>query len=187
MKTRSIIFVTALVLISFSSCSKIQDSLTVKVPVEFKNDLQVKSTTPGLKSGPYSFSSDAEFNPSTDPTVVQYKAKIKNIEASGIAYTPSGLSEDVLIIEATLIISDGLYDDTYSNRILWKFGDLKLENGVKVDLSTPDHGTLADLSTLLNGNQTIYVYWSGTQDTPVDPYTFSTTLKAEVTAYLLKK
>ncbi|MFA6126497.1 MAG: hypothetical protein WC699_04260 [Bacteroidales bacterium] len=89
-KTRSILLALALVLVAFSSCSKINDALTVKVPVDFTNDLQVHDSTSGLKStaGFYFFQADATFNPSTDATVIQYKSKIKSITASGISFTP---------------------------------------------------------------------------------------------------
>jgi|GEM_PF-6099199 hypothetical protein len=62
-----------------------------------------------------------------------------------------------------------------------------LKNGVKVDLPAPSLGTLADISTMLDGDKDIFIQWYGYQNTPVKPYTFSTTLKAEVMAYLLKQ
>jgi len=71
--------------------------------------------------------------------------------------------------------------------VSWLISSMTLKNGVKFDLPTPDWGTLADISTMLDGDKNVYVSWSGSQNTLVSPYTFSTTLKADVIAYLLKK
>ncbi|MFA6125793.1 MAG: hypothetical protein WC699_00675 [Bacteroidales bacterium] len=188
MKTRSILLVIALIPVSFISCSKINDALTVKVPVEFTNDLQVHDSTPGLKSttGLYDFYASEAFNPSTDATVIKYKSKIKSITASGISYTPSGLSGDVTVTNAYFTIST--QENSYWGlTVEWSFTSLTLRNGVKVDLPSPKLGTLADISTMLDGDKVIYLTWAGSQNVPVNDYTFSTTLNAEVLAYLLKK
>ncbi len=189
MKTRSILLVLALGLILFSSCSKINDALTVKVPVDFTNDLQVKSSTPGLKSssGDYAFGGTSTFNPSTDPTVIKYKAKIKNITASGISYTPSGLPGDVTITESSLMIGNRTIENPNGKMVVWNLNSLTLKNGVLVDLPIPDEGTFADISTILDGDGTVSVTWIGTQSSAIDPYHFDVTIHADVTAYLLKQ
>lgn len=178
----------ALVLISFSSCSKIKESLTVKVPVEFTNDIQVKAGTSGLKSSlEYEFMGVVTFNPSTDPTIIKYKQKIKDITINGISFTPTGLTGDVTIQSAALAIKAGLGGMPEDYKIVWILPATTLKNGVKVDLPTPSAGTYADISTLLDGDQELSIMWNGYQDTPVLPYVISTALTADVVAYLLKQ
>jgi hypothetical protein len=187
MKTKAFFLGTAVVLLAFSSCQKIKDSLTVKVPVEFNNDLQVKPKGPELKSGNfYEFKAEVTFNPSTDPTVIKYKEKIKSITASGISYTPTGLSQDIVITTANLSI---FAIDTGTGTpivISWVLSNVTLKNGNLVALGDPSSGSLDALSLLLDGTADIKVTWTGYQNVPVNEYTFTTTLKAEVLAYLLK-
>ncbi len=191
MKTRSILLALALVLISFSSCTKINDALTVKVPVDFTTDMQVMDSTSGLKtsSKTYRFYASATLNPSTDATVIKYKSKIKSITANGISFTPSGLTGDVTVKNADLVIGNASFTHTDGKQVSWYFSSLTLKNGVKVDLPNPlpFDGTFADISTMLDDDQDIYIFWRGYQNTPVNPYNFSTTINAEVLAYLLKQ
>ena len=89
MKTKAIFFGTALVLLAFSSCQKIQDSLVVKVPMEFSNDLNVTAGELELKSGGFKYYASKTFNPKTDPTYLKYQDKIKRVTAKGFSYTPT--------------------------------------------------------------------------------------------------
>ena len=186
MKTRSILLVLALVLISFSSCSKIKDALTIKVPVEFTNDMQVRDSTSGLKSSlSYSFYAQTSFNPSTDATVIKYKSKIKSFTATGVSFTPTGLPGDVSVQYAYIAIGVG-GTSIEDIKIYWQLPAFTLKNGVKVDLPAPTMGTFADISTYLEGDQQIELFWWGGQDTRVLPYVFTTTFTADVVAFLLK-
>ena len=185
MKTRAIFFGMAIVLLSFSSCQKIKDSLTVKVPVEFTSDMQVQASE--LKSSAlfYNFQATATLNPSTNATVIKYKQKIKSITANGMSYTPTGLTGDVKIWAAVLQIAGS---NSAGNPIIinWNINNVTLKNGVKVTLPNPVTGAFSDISTLLDGTSDINIVWSGTQNVPVIKYTFTTTLEAEVLAYLIK-
>jgi hypothetical protein len=184
MKTKVIFFGTALVLLAFSSCQKIKDSLTVKVPVEFNNDLQVKPKGPELKSGSsFEFEAEEKFNPSTDPTVMKYKERIKSITANEISYTPTGLTQEVVITTAHLDIF--AFPNGRKSEISWRLSNVTLKNGVSVALGEPSSGSLDALSMLLDGTEVITVSLTGSQNVPVSVYTFTTTLTAEVLANLL--
>ena len=192
MKKHSILLGLALGLISFCSCSKINDALTVKVPVDFTTDMQVMDSTAGLKtsSKTYWFYASATINPSTNATLAQYKSKIKSITASGISFTPTGLSGDITVKNAELFISNASLTHIDGLSVRWRFSSLTLKNGVKIDLPKPTDpftGIIEGISTMLDDDQDIFIGWKGTQSTPVNTYTFSTTMKAEVTAYLLKQ
>ena len=57
----------------------------------------------------------------------------------------------------------------------------------KVTLPDPSQGTLADVTTMLDGASDITIIWSGRQSILVNTYFLSVIIQAEIEAYLLKK
>ena len=181
MKTRIILFSMIGILFSFSSCQKIQDALTVTVPVDFKVDLKVNGDGPDLKSAAsmndFPFLASEVLDPNTNSDYVKYQNKINSITPTAITYTVSLLPEPVTIVNAMLEIKDA------EKTVSWSMTNITLENGnvVTVPITQAQIDEIKDM--FARGN-TITVTWSGNSTLNVS-YTLGLALAADVKARIL--
>ena len=153
--------------------------------MDFSNDLNVTAGGPELKSGGYPYYASTTFNPKTNADYLKYQDKIKSIAAKGFSYQPITLEFPVVVSTGTLKIYTGTLEDP-TMMVKWDFTNVTLVNGTKVTLPAPSQGTLADVSTMLDGASDITIVWYGYQSLAVDDYTLSMWIDAEIQAYLLK-
>jgi len=161
MKKLSFLAVSAVVLMAFSGCSKLADSLTVKVPVEATIDLDVPAGGGDLKTlgGRVFFATDT-YNTGTDPTVLEYKDRIKGIAADGgkaqISLVPPFTS--ITLTNTVLQVRDA---DTGLILIGWNFESKTYQNNAELTLGTPVSGSLDAFSTALDNGANLFIEFTG--------------------------
>lgn len=161
MRKLTLFTMAAITVITASSCSKLSESLTVKVPVEASIDLDVPAGGGDLKSSDGNiFFASASYNTGTDPTVLKYKDKIKSIAADGgkiKIVLPSPITS-VTLTETTLQIRDV---DTGVLVASWTFEAKTYENNAEFTLGAPQGGSFESFSDALDRGANLMIELSG--------------------------
>jgi hypothetical protein len=185
MKKLSFVLISAVALIAFSGCSKLADSLTVKVPVEATIDLKVPAGGGELKSGGgHVFYSSSDYNTGTDPTVLKYKDRIKGIAANG------GKAKISLIYPATSITLTNTVlqvrnADTGALLIAWNFESKTYVDKAELTLGTPVSGSLDEFSTALDEGANLIVELTGDSGSSQEAWSLEYTILMTVRAGIL--
>jgi hypothetical protein len=160
MKKLSFVMILAITGIAFSGCAKLTENLTVKVPVEATIELDIPAGGDLKSGGGRIFSTSEVYNTATDPTVLEYKEKIKDIAANGgkikLSLTPPvtslNLSNTVLQVRNV---------DTGELLIRWDFEAKTYEGDVELTLGTPAEGGFESFSSALDEGANLIVEFTG--------------------------
>jgi len=166
---RKIVFVSiaAIPMIAFSGCSKLADTLTVKVPVEATIELDVPAEGGDLKSsGGRIFYASSTYNTGTDPTVLEYKERIKEIAADG-GKVRIELIQPITSITLTNTVLQVRNVDTGVLVVGWNFETKTYENNAEITLGTPVTGSYESFSGALDQGANVIVELTGDHGTMV--------------------
>ncbi len=176
MKTKVLLFAALTLVVGLTSCQKIQDSLTVTVPVDFTVDLNVEESTPDLKMGGIPFRASETLDPNKNEDYMEYKEKIKSITPKLITFTFKNLPQSITLHEAVLDIATDV-----NNSINFY---LPLETTVSNSQSFTWAITQAQIDKLkgfFDSGQPIMVDWIGTASENIS-YELSVLIKTDVKA-----
>ena len=165
MKKLSISTLAVIALMAVSSCSKIADILTVDVPTDVSVDLKIPGGSSELKSsgGMAPFDVSETLDIATNPTVIQYQAKIKSIAANGGTVTVKlpGTTPPVMLKDAKLEITNL---DTQVILGTWSLESKLYPNGGEVTIGAPTSGSFADISAALDAKAKVKIRLTGSTD-----------------------
>jgi len=178
MKTKVLLFAALTLVVGLTSCQKIQDSLTVTVPVDFTVDLNVEESTPDLKNGPFPFNATETLDPNDNADYAEYKEKIKSITPSLITFTFNSLPQSITLYNATLRI--GTDDENVTSYYLPQ-STVSNSQSFTWDL-TQDQ--INELQGYFDTELPIWVIWEGTASADIS-YNLSVLIKADVKASIL--
>jgi len=172
----------AITVITASSCSKLSESLTVKVPVEASIDLDVPAGGGDLKSsGGRIFFASNVYNTGTDPTVLEYKDRIKSIAANGgkvkIVLPPPTTS--ITLTETTLQIRDV---DTGALVASWTFDASTYENNAEFTVGAPQGGSYESFSDALDRGAYLVFELSGNSGDMTEAFKLYFLIQMEIQA-----
>ena len=179
MKKISLFLMLAVAGFAFSGCSKLADSLTVKVPVEATIELDIPAGS-DLKTGGSIFYASETYNTGTDATVLEYKDRIKAIAADGgkaKITLPSGTS--ITLTNTVLQVRD---DDTGALLIGWNFESKTYENNAEFTLGTPVSGSFDAFSAALDNGANLKVELTGDSGSFSGEWTLLFTIEMTVSA-----
>ncbi len=148
-------------LIALTSCSKISDLLTVDVKVDVPVDLNIPAGSSELKSMSFrSVDVCEELDIATNPTVIEYEKRIKEIAANGgkVTIELPGNSESVTLNNVQLKITN-----LDTNVILgtWPLESKIYLTGAEVTLGAPTSGSFADISAALDKKAKVNICLTG--------------------------
>lgn len=184
---RKIAFVSfaAVTVTALSGCSKLADTLTVKVPVEATIEMDVPADGGDLKSsGGHIFYASSTYNTGTDPTVLEYKDRIKSIAANG------GKAKIVLSPPVTSITlsNTGLQVrnvDTGALLIGWNFESKTYDNNAELTLGTPVTGSYESFSSALDQGANVIVELTGDSGLFLEAWKLKFTILMTISAGIL--
>lgn len=175
--------VSVLLVAGLTSCSQIRDLLTINVETEFNVTLPVSVDELSTKSTQsYPFSAETTFDPLTADELLDYTARISQIELTDIVATIQEVSEDFTLLNATLLIS-GEDADGNALQVEWTFTNVTITEGFVLTL-THAAGEFTTLSSILTGMGEVAVSFSGNSSVPGVTYEVLTQMFADVTVGL---
>jgi hypothetical protein len=184
MKKLSISTFAVIALMAVTSCSKIADVLTVDVPTDVSVDLKIPAGSSELKSsGTKAFDVSEILDIDTNPKVIEYQAKIKEIAAKGgkVSVTQGGSQIPASIKNAVLKITN-----LDTNVVLgsWSLDASVFLTGAAVTIGAPTSGSFADISAALDKKSKVEVRVTGNTDLLTE-FIFTLTLQTVVKAKVL--
>ena len=178
MKKRIAFALALILMIAFTGCEKIKDTLTIKQNVEFTVNLPVTVGGEPLKTDFYPFSSTETLDPDENENIQQYKERIKSYELTGMTGTVSNLSTSLTMSDARLEVKT----DNLSTE--WTFTDLEISSGTQVTFGN-DNSEWTQVNQMLESGDTITITFSGHTDQPGVVYTLILLFKADVRVRIL--